>query len=133
MKRRSEKVFQLFFLSLSIDQVFTQVCIVFSKTLALGFVLLVCLNNHNISLPGDYICEVETFGDPIDQTNQLHVLGKSKYCFECKIRIYRVWLSATLLPISCRSVQPVPAQVEEPVSPVRLTGLVMVPRTIHIS
>ncbi len=27
--------------------------------------------------------------------------------------------SATLLPISCKSVQPVPARVEEPVSPVR--------------
>ncbi len=30
-----------------------------------------------------------------------------------------VWQSVTLLPISCKSVQPVPARVEEPVSLVR--------------
>ncbi len=36
------------------------------------------------------------------------------------------WQSATLLPISCKSAQPVPALVEEPVCPVA-----MVPRTIH--
>ena len=29
------------------------------------------------------------------------------------------WQSATLLPISCNSVQSVPARIEEPVSPVR--------------
>ncbi len=29
------------------------------------------------------------------------------------------WQSATLLPKSCQSVQPVPARVEEPVNPVR--------------
>ncbi len=29
------------------------------------------------------------------------------------------WQSVTLLPISCKSVQPVPARVEEPVSPAR--------------
>ena len=29
------------------------------------------------------------------------------------------WQSATLLPISCKSAQSVPARVEEPVSPVR--------------
>ncbi len=29
------------------------------------------------------------------------------------------WQSATLLPISCKSVQPVPAWLEEPVSPLR--------------
>ena len=31
------------------------------------------------------------------------------------------WQSATLLPISCKSVQPVPARVEEPVSLVKLS------------
>ncbi len=40
------------------------------------------------------------------------------------------WQSATLLPISCKSVQPVPARVEELVSPVR-QFLVVVARTIH--
>ena len=28
---------------------------------------------------GEYICEVETFGDPIHQINHLNVLGKSEY------------------------------------------------------
>ena len=41
-----------------------------------------------------------------------------------------VWQSATLLPISCRSVQPVPARVEEPVGP-ESNLLAVVPRTIH--
>ncbi len=41
------------------------------------------------------------------------------------------WKSATLLPIGCKSVQPVPARVEEPVSPVRHSLLVVVSRTIH--
>ncbi len=34
------------------------------------------------------------------------------------------WQSATLLPISCNSVQPVPARVEEPVSPVRQSSII---------
>ncbi len=42
----------------------------------------------------------------------------------CHLTQYIKWSgharqSATLLPISCKSVQPVPAWVEEPVSPVR--------------
>ena len=41
-----------------------------------------------------------------------------------------VWQSATLLPISCNSVQPVPTWVEEPVSPVRQSSSDG-PRTIH--
>ncbi len=35
--------------------------------------------------------------------------------FRCQVS---VWQSATLLPISCKSVHPVPSRVEEPVSPV---------------
>ncbi len=41
-----------------------------------------------------------------------------------------VWQSATLLPISCKSVPPVPAWVEEPGSSVRQL-LMVVPRTIQ--
>ena len=41
------------------------------------------------------------------------------------------WQTATLLPISCKSEQPVPARVEEPVSTVRQSLLVVVTRTIH--
>ena len=40
------------------------------------------------------------------------------------------WQSATMLPISCKSVQPVPARVEQPVSSVRHLVLVA-PQTIH--
>ena len=29
---------------------------------------------------GEYICELETYGDPIHQVNKLHVLGKISYC-----------------------------------------------------
>ena len=32
--------------------------------------------NFYFSLLGEYICEVETFGDPIHQINHLNVLGK---------------------------------------------------------
>ncbi len=32
---------------------------------------------HNHILAGDYICELETYGEPIDQVNKLDVLGKS--------------------------------------------------------
>ena len=39
--------------------------------------------------------------------------------------------SATLLLISCRSVQPVPARVEEPVSPVRQSSSGGVTKNIH--
>ena len=35
---------------------------------------------------------------------------------KCQVR---AWQSAILLPISCKSVQPVPARVEEPVSLIR--------------
>ena len=37
---------------------------------------------------------------------------------KCKDKV-SAWQSATLLPISCKSVLPVPARVEEPVSPVK--------------
>ena len=29
-----------------------------------------------ISITGEYICELETYGDPIHQVNKLHVLGE---------------------------------------------------------
>ena len=38
------------------------------------------------------------------------------------------WQSATLLPIGCKSVQPVPARVEEPVSPARQSTIHPFPR-----
>ncbi len=41
------------------------------------------------------------------------------------------WQSAMLLPISCKSVQPVPSRVEEPVSSTRPSSSAVVPQTIH--
>lgn len=32
--------------------------------------------NYIFVFSGDYICELETYGEPIDQTNKLDVLGK---------------------------------------------------------
>ena len=39
--------------------------------------------------------------------------------YDSRLRQVGVWQSATLLPISCKSVQPVPALLGEPVSPLR--------------
>lgn len=51
-----------------------------SVILSLFCVLL--LSSHSICVlwlffAGNYICELETYGEPIDQTNKLDVLGKS--------------------------------------------------------
>ncbi len=53
---------------------------------------------------------------------------QSCYFTMCQVS---AWQSATLIPISCKSAQPVPARVEESVSPVRRSSIVVVPRTIH--
>ncbi len=49
--------------------------------------------------------------------------NETKEKYTCRNGMYpgqvSAWQSATLLPISCKSVQPVPARVEEPGSPVR--------------
>ena len=44
------------------------------------------------------------------------------YAIKMEVRKYQVsaaWQSTALLPISCKSVQPVPARLEEPVSLVK--------------
>ena len=48
--------------------------------------------NFYFSLLGEYICEVETFGDPIHQINNLNVLGK----YEWFLTASKLWLSAVL-------------------------------------
>ena len=50
--------------------------------------------------------------------NKKFAKSRNYVFYNDQLRQVSAWQSATLLPISCKSVQPVPAWVEEPVSPV---------------
>ncbi len=57
--------------------------------------------------------------DHKENVTLLHKSDSATYWQFSSVSQVNAWQSATLLPISCTSVQPVPARVEEPVSSVR--------------